>query len=145
MNWTIEFLPFLPVPYLVAAGLVALLVALVLIWRGRRGALLRIASLAILLLALANPNLKQEEREQLSNIAVVMVDQSASQRIAGREERTAALREQLAAALRQYGASGSALGGKLGRRQLQRRRKRRCSPISTALCPISRPSGSPAW
>ena len=97
MNWTIEFLPFLPVPYLVAAGLVALLVALVLIWRGRRGALLRIASLAILLLALANPNLKQEEREQLSNIAVVMVDQSASQRIAGREERTAALREQLAA------------------------------------------------
>ncbi len=96
MNWTIEFLPFLPVPYLVAAVLVALLVALVLIWRGRRGALLRIASLAILLLALANPNLKQEEREQLANIAVVMVDQSASQRIAGREERTAALREQLA-------------------------------------------------
>ena len=97
MNWTIEFLPFLPVPYLVAAGLVALLIALVLIWRGRRGALLRIVSLAILLLALANPNLKQEEREQLSNIAVVVVDQSASQRIAGREERTAALREQLAA------------------------------------------------
>ncbi len=99
MNWTIEFLPFLPVPYLVAAGLVALLVALLLIWRGRRGALLRIASLAILVLALANPNLKEEEREQLANIAVVMVDQSASQRIAGREERTAALREQLAGRL----------------------------------------------
>jgi hypothetical protein len=97
MNWTIEFLPFLPVPYLVAAGLVTLLIALVLVWRGRRGALLRIASLAILVLALANPNLKQEEREQLANIAVVMVDQSASQRIAGRDERTVALREQLAA------------------------------------------------
>jgi hypothetical protein len=97
MNWTIEFLPFLPVPYLVAAGLVTLLIALMLIWRGRRGALWRIASLAILVVALSNPNLKQEEREQLTNIAVVMVDQSASQRIAGREERTAALREQLAA------------------------------------------------
>ncbi len=97
MNWTIEFLPFLPVPYLVAAGLVTLLIALMLIWRGRRGALLRVASLAILVLALANPNLKQEEREQLSNIAVVVVDQSASQRIAGREQRTAELREQLAA------------------------------------------------
>jgi len=97
MNWTIEFLPFLPTPYLVAAGLVAFVIAAVLIWRGRRGALLRIASLAILVLALANPNLKREEREQLTNIAVVMVDQSASQRIAGREERTVALREQLAA------------------------------------------------
>ena len=97
MNWTIEFLPFLPMPYLVTAGVVALVVSLVLIWRARRGALLRVASLAILVLALSNPNLKQEEREQLANIAVVMVDQSASQRIAGREERTASLREQLAA------------------------------------------------
>jgi hypothetical protein len=60
MNWTIEFLPFLPMPYLVTAGAVALVVSLVLIWRARRGALLRVASLAILVLALSNPNLKQE-------------------------------------------------------------------------------------
>ncbi len=96
MNWTIEFLPFLPIPYLVAMGLVALVVTAALIWRGRRGTLLRVASLALLILALANPNLKEEEREKLSNIAVVMVDQSASQRIAGREARTAAIRSQLA-------------------------------------------------
>ncbi|MGB0085240.1 MAG: hypothetical protein WBP94_07715 [Rhodomicrobiaceae bacterium] len=96
MNWTIEFLPFVPIPYLVGAGLVALLIALVLIWRGRRGALLRAVSLALLIAALANPNLKEEEREPLSNIAVVVVDKSASQRIAGREERTAAIRTQLA-------------------------------------------------
>src|SRR5262245_53528773 len=99
MNWTIEFLPFLPAPYLIAAAAVAAVIAVLLLWRGRRGGLLRIASLALLLLALANPNLKQEERESLSNIAVVVLDQSASQRIAGRAERTEALRGELATSL----------------------------------------------
>ncbi len=95
MNWTVEFLPFLPLPYLAAAAGVALLVAFVLLWRGRRGAMFRIAVLALLITALANPNLKEEDREPLSNIAVVVVDQSASQRIAGREGRTASIRAQL--------------------------------------------------
>ncbi len=99
MNWTIEFLPFLPLPYLIAAAGVAAVIALLLLWRGRRGGLLRVISLALLILALANPNLKQEERESLSNIAVVVVDESASQRIAGRAERTQELRGQLAQGL----------------------------------------------
>ena len=99
MNWTIEFLPFLPVPYLIAASGVAAVIAILLLWRGRRGAMLRIASLALILLALANPNLKQEERESLTNIAVVVLDESASQRIAGRAERTQALRGELATSL----------------------------------------------
>jgi hypothetical protein len=99
MNWTIEFLPFLPVPYLIAAAGLAALIIVLLLWRGRRGALMRVASLALLLLALANPNLKQEEREKLSNIAVVVLDQSASQRIAGRAERTQQLRAELAQSL----------------------------------------------
>src|SRR5262245_41092287 len=99
MNWTIEFLPFLAVPWLIAASGVAAIIAVLLLWRGRRGALLRIASLALIILALANPNLKQEERESLSNIAVVVLDESASQRIAGRPERLQELRGQLASSL----------------------------------------------
>src|SRR5262245_9598493 len=99
MNWTIEFLPFLPAPYLIAASVVAVVIALLLLWRGRRGAMLRIASLALIILARANPNPKQEERESLSSIAVAVIDESASQRIAGRPERTEALRGELAAAL----------------------------------------------
>lgn len=95
MNWTIEFLPFVPIPYVVGAALAALLLALVLIWRGRRGALLRALSLALLITALLNPNFKEEEREPLSNIAIVVVDKSASQRIAGRDQRTDAIRAQL--------------------------------------------------
>ncbi len=96
MTWTLEFLPFLPVPYLAGAALVASLIAIILLWRRRRGALFRIAVLALLIAALTNPNLKQEEREPLSNIAVVVIDQSASQRISDRELRTAAIRAQLA-------------------------------------------------
>jgi hypothetical protein len=96
MNWTVEFLPFAPMPYIIGAGVVALLISMILIWRGRRGALLRTLSLALLIGALLNPNLKQEQREPLSNIAVAVLDRSASQRIAGREERTSALRAQLA-------------------------------------------------
>lgn len=96
MNLTIEFLPILPVPVLIATCVLAAFIALLLLWRGRRGAFLRTLSLGLLILALVNPNLKEEERERLTNIAVVVLDQSASQRIAGRAERSAQLREQVA-------------------------------------------------
>lgn len=96
MHWTLEFLPILPMPAILAAGGLAVLLSLVLLWRGRRGTVLRIVSMALMMGALVNPNLKEEERERLSNIAVVVLDDSASQHIAGRAERTAAIREQLA-------------------------------------------------
>lgn len=98
MNWTIEFLPILPMSFLVAVVILTALTALVLLWRARRGVFLRIASLSLLIVALINPNFKEEQRERLPNIAVVLLDQSASQHIAGRSERTNALREQLTTA-----------------------------------------------
>src|SRR5262252_1641423 len=76
------------------AALAGLLVALLLLRRSR-GALLRALSLAALLLALANPTLRQEERESLANIAIVVVDESLSQSIGGRPEQTAAIRREL--------------------------------------------------
>src|SRR5262245_66221007 len=76
------------------AVLAGVLVALLLLRRSR-GALLRALSLAALLLALANPTLRQEERESLANIAIVVVDESTSQTIAGRPEQTAAIRREL--------------------------------------------------
>src|SRR5215475_14051696 len=57
--------------------------------------LLRALSLAALLLALSNPTLRQEERESLANIAIVVVDESLSQSIGGRPEQTAAIRREL--------------------------------------------------
>ena len=78
--------------------LAAILVVLLLIRRSR-GASLRALSLAALLLALANPTLRQEERESLANIAIVVVDESMSQTIAGRPEQTAAIKRELEAKL----------------------------------------------
>jgi hypothetical protein len=80
----------------VLAGLV--LVGVLLI-RRTRGALLRALSLALLLGALANPTLKEEERESLSNIAVVVVDESISQSIGDRTERLKAVKADIEAKL----------------------------------------------
>ena len=79
------------------AALAALALAIVALyaWQRRAGAWLRLVGLAAVLAALANPTLKQEEREFLSNIAVVVVDKSDSQTIAQRKAQTAAAVEKL--------------------------------------------------
>jgi len=95
MSWSIEFVPFVPWPVLwIIAGIGALLLAL-LFWRARRGALLRLVAFATLLLAMANPHLKQEDREPLNDIVTVVVDDSQSQAIAGRTARTEVVRKGL--------------------------------------------------
>lgn len=99
MSWNIEFAPLLPLPAIIALAVAGLLLVALLYWRRTRGATLRAGGLALLLLALMNPTLRQEDREALSDIAVVVVDESESQRIAGRTELTAAMREKLSDAL----------------------------------------------
>ncbi len=95
MNWSVEFIPFVPWPVLwIIAGIGAVLLA-ALFWRARRGAVLRLISFAMLLLAMANPHLKQEDREPLNDIVAVVVDDSQSQAIAGRTKRTEAVRKGL--------------------------------------------------
>ena len=94
-SWSIDFSPMLPGPYFWGALVLAAALALLLLARRNRGALLRALSLAALLLALANPTLRQEERESLANIAIVVLDESTSQTIAGRPEQTAAIRHEL--------------------------------------------------
>jgi hypothetical protein len=98
-NWSLDFALMVPPPvYWAGAALAAMLVALLLV-RRTRGGLLRALSLGALLLALANPTLRQEERESLANIAIVVTDESLSQTIAGRPEQTAAIKRELEARL----------------------------------------------
>src|SRR6185437_5177565 len=102
MSWSIEFLPFVPWPVLwTLAGLGVVLLAL-LFWRSRRGAIFRLLSYALLLLAIANPQLKQEDREPLNDVLAVVVDDSQSQAIAGRTARTAELRKELEERLKSF-------------------------------------------
>jgi hypothetical protein len=84
-----------PVPVLIAAVVVALALIGLLFFRRTRGAALRALALAALVAAIANPSFRQEERESLANIAVVLVDESTSQTIAGRPAQTAAIRADL--------------------------------------------------
>ena len=95
MNWTIDISPMIPGPLFVAAIVAALALIAALLFRRTRGATLRAVSLACLIGALANPTLRQEERESLANIAIVVVDESTSQTIAGRPEQAAAIRADL--------------------------------------------------
>ncbi len=99
MSWKIDISPMVPGPLFWAAIAVAVLLIIALLFRRTRGALLRALSLAALIAALANPTLRQEERESLSNIAIVVTDESTSQTIAGRPEQTAAIRADLEAKL----------------------------------------------
>ncbi|HML92761.1 hypothetical protein [Methyloceanibacter sp.] len=101
MNWSITFIPFVPWPVIwIVAGIGAVLLAL-LFWRARRGAVMRSLAFAALLLALANPHLKQEDREPLNDIVTVVVDDSQSQALAGRTKRTDEIRKELEARLKE--------------------------------------------
>lgn len=99
MRWMIEFSPLVPLWVIAALGAAGLGLIALLLWRRSRGALLRVAALGLLLMALANPSLRQEEREALADIAVVVVDGSASQRLAGRMGLVEKVREKLAGKL----------------------------------------------
>ncbi len=101
MNWSIDFAPMLPWPLIVAGAVVSLLLIGVLAFRRSRGTVLRALALGALILALMNPTLRQEERENLGNIAVVVMDESTSNRLADRSEQAQAIRADLEAKLGQ--------------------------------------------
>ncbi len=88
VSWDFTIAPLLPWPVLAvlaAAGLV--FIAISVLTRGR-GWILRGLALALLLAALINPSLRNEDRENLSDIAIAVVDQSRSQSFGDRNART---------------------------------------------------------
>ncbi|NNE80920.1 MAG: hypothetical protein HKN18_11685 [Silicimonas sp.] len=86
---SIIFDPLLPWPVLYGAIACALIFALVAVWRGLSAWWLRGLALAVLLLAIANPSLQTENRNPLSDIVVLVVDESSSQGIDVRPDQVA--------------------------------------------------------
>jgi hypothetical protein len=87
---SIEWTPLLPPWAILAfAALGSVLVGLGA-WRRARGILWRAAAVAVVAAALANPSLIDEEREKLADVAVLLIDESASQAIAPRPLQSAA-------------------------------------------------------
>ncbi len=95
MSWTLDFAPFVTTPLLWLLGVLCLLVAGLNIWRRPAAGMIRALALGLLFLTLLNPQLKQEQRDSLTNIALVVVDQSDSQKITNRSKQTAKLENQL--------------------------------------------------
>jgi hypothetical protein len=92
---SISFSPLVPAYALWALGIVtALLVVLAVMSRGPV-ALLRALALGLVLLALANPSLVQEEREKVKDIVAVVVDRSSSQTLGDRPAMTDQVRTEL--------------------------------------------------
>jgi hypothetical protein len=90
MTGTILLDPLLPWPVLGVAALLALVAAGLALVRGLKGWWLRALAGVVLVAALAGPVLQDEDRTALSDIIIAVVDESASQRIAGRPEQVAA-------------------------------------------------------
>ncbi|CAN5381796.1 membrane protein [soil metagenome] len=101
MQYGIVFTPLVPTIVL-WVGLAAIVVIAVLLLIGRaRGALVRVAALALILLALANPSFTREEREPLSSVAAVVIDKSPSQNFGERTKETAEAQQALVDRLKQ--------------------------------------------
>ncbi len=99
MSGAVIFDPLLDWPLIWGlAGLAALFVLLAF-WQRMAGAGLRALAALAVLGALANPSLQHEERATLSDIVLVLVDETASQRISKRAAQSATALEGLLARL----------------------------------------------
>jgi len=87
---SINFAPLVPLWLLAGLSAVALAVIGFAAFRRARGTWLRAAALIVLAGLLANPAIKEELREPLKDIAVIVVDESPSQDIAPRSAQTEA-------------------------------------------------------
>ncbi|RJF64498.1 hypothetical protein [Rhodopseudomonas palustris] len=101
MQYGIAFAPLVPVAVLWVALAAIAVIALVLLLGRSRGAWVRIAALALILLALSNPSFTREEREPLSSVAAVVVDKSPSQNFGTRAAEAELAKEQLVDRLKQ--------------------------------------------
>ncbi|MDU8909992.1 hypothetical protein [Aestuariicoccus sp. MJ-SS9] len=101
MTGTIVFDPLLPWAAIWALALVAAVGVVLALWRGLSGWALRALAGLVLVAALTQPGYQIEDRAPLSDIVLMVVDESASQRLAERagvtDEAAAALEAQLAA------------------------------------------------
>ena len=99
MTGTLLFDPLIPWPVLAGIALVALAGIALALWRGLSGWALRALAVFALLGALAGPVYQIEDRAPLSDIVLLIEDQSASQMLADRPKQMQLASEALVATL----------------------------------------------
>ncbi|RXT48033.1 hypothetical protein B6S44_23395 [Bosea sp. Tri-44] len=102
--WSLTFAPLVPLPLLIGLAVLAAVAAGMALVLAGRSAILRALALAVLAVALADPSLVFEDREPVKDVVAVVVDKSASNRLADRAQQTQAAQAEVERQLR--GISG---------------------------------------
>ncbi|RGP38368.1 hypothetical protein [Pseudotabrizicola alkalilacus] len=89
MTQSLIFAPLIPWPLIWGALAFAIVLLTLAVVRGLSGWGLRAVAAGVVLLALANPALQEEDRAPQSDIVIAVVDDSASQQLADRPDQTA--------------------------------------------------------
>ena len=100
MVQALSFDPILPMAAILALAALALATLALALWRGLAGWWLRALAALVLLFALAGPSLRREDRTPVPNIALVVLDDSASNALGDRRAQLAAALDGLRAELR---------------------------------------------
>jgi hypothetical protein len=103
MTQTILFDPLIPWPILAALIFLSMAAVTLALWRGLSGWALRALAAIVVLAALAGPAYQVEDREPLSDIVVLLEDQSASQTLSDRSGQTEAARQAVTRAVNARG------------------------------------------
>ena len=102
MNWNIEFAPLLPSHYFIVIAGIIIILTLYMLWQKMRGAALRLLAGLLIIAALANPSILQEEREASKTVVALIIDDSESQGLAERREQTDVVRQALLKRLEKF-------------------------------------------
>jgi hypothetical protein len=86
--WSVSLAPLVPLPLLIGLAVLAALAAGAALVLAGRSAILRALALVVLTAALADPSLVFEDREPVKDVVSVVVDRSASNRLADRAAQT---------------------------------------------------------
>ncbi|NOD85843.1 hypothetical protein [Ruegeria sp. HKCCD6119] len=97
MTGTVIFDPLIPWPLLAAVGAIAAVGVALALWRGLSGWALRGLAALVVIAALSGPVYQVEDRAPLTDIVLMIEDESASQTLSDRVEQTAQAAEDLAA------------------------------------------------
>jgi hypothetical protein len=84
VTWSMNLAPLVPIWIVAVLGAAALVMVGLGVFTRARGTPLRALALTGLVLALLNPVVREEDREPLSDVAVLVVDRSQSQELADR-------------------------------------------------------------
>lgn len=99
MTSQLVFAPLLPLPLLLALAAAVALALLFAALRGLSGWPIRLLAACGLLVYLAGPSVQREERDALTDIVLLVVDESASQALSARAEQIAEARASIEAAI----------------------------------------------